>query len=327
LRALSFIGLGATLIGIELVYQRVLSKPDFYDREPEGENVKKIDNMAKAIWSVVAVYILLNLIIFGLNPYARVWHYQNHGPLPVPISEPEDEDLSLDQLVLILDEIDLDYGSREPNQLEKANMERLSVMSMVFQPATIALKMKAFVGYMGPPTEQQQAFTLSVKERYNHLARLAIDKGYNDNGFLYQIEPSLSKRDGVAFADIYRYGPASAGEVDGASLQQTLGNEDCISGAIKKRHASDSSDSSLRSIVGDTKASIKFVNDSGMAVEIYWKNYQGDEILYQTLQSGASYMQQTFVTHPWIVRDQCGGEVLLTIIAAAGARVASVKAP
>ena len=32
LRALSFIGLGATLIGIGLVYQRVLSKPDFYDR-------------------------------------------------------------------------------------------------------------------------------------------------------------------------------------------------------------------------------------------------------------------------------------------------------
>ena len=37
LRALSFIGLGATLIGIGLVYQRVLSKPDFYDEEPDGD--------------------------------------------------------------------------------------------------------------------------------------------------------------------------------------------------------------------------------------------------------------------------------------------------
>jgi uncharacterized membrane protein len=37
LRALSFIGLGATLIGIGLVYQRVLSNPDFYDRELEDE--------------------------------------------------------------------------------------------------------------------------------------------------------------------------------------------------------------------------------------------------------------------------------------------------
>ena len=37
LRALSFIGLGATLIGIGLVYQRVLNKPGFYDDKADGK--------------------------------------------------------------------------------------------------------------------------------------------------------------------------------------------------------------------------------------------------------------------------------------------------
>jgi uncharacterized membrane protein len=37
LRALSFIGLGATLIGIGLVYQRVLSQPDFADEVDEAD--------------------------------------------------------------------------------------------------------------------------------------------------------------------------------------------------------------------------------------------------------------------------------------------------
>ncbi len=38
LRAVSFIGLGATLIGIGLVYQRVLSRPDYTDPQSENSN-------------------------------------------------------------------------------------------------------------------------------------------------------------------------------------------------------------------------------------------------------------------------------------------------
>ena len=323
------IGLGTILIGIALIglfCQRVLSKPDFYDREPEEETVKKINNKGKAIWSVVAVYILLNLILFSLNPGQTVWRYYDHDPLPVPISEPEDEDLSLDQLVLILDEIDLAYGAREPNKLEKEKMERLRVIGYVFFPAAIARHMKTFVGYIGSSTDQQTAFALSVQERYDHLARLAIDKGYNDNGFLYP--PLISKRNGVAFSDIYKY--------EGSILKKRLASDSPLRSIVGDTKASinhdsdssDSPDSPLRSIVSNTKASIKFVNDSGMVVEIYWKSCQGDEILYHTLQSGASYMQETFVTHPWIVRDQSSGEVLLTMTPAnAGAHVVSVKTP
>ncbi len=48
LRALSFIGLGATLIGIGFVYQRILSKPDFAHENPDDveiEEPKKIDGL------------------------------------------------------------------------------------------------------------------------------------------------------------------------------------------------------------------------------------------------------------------------------------------
>ncbi|MCP4181787.1 MAG: DUF2339 domain-containing protein [Hyphomicrobiales bacterium] len=43
LRALSFIGLGATLIAIGIVYQRVLSKPDFSEEEPVSDENSQTD--------------------------------------------------------------------------------------------------------------------------------------------------------------------------------------------------------------------------------------------------------------------------------------------
>jgi len=71
---------------------------------------------------------------------------------------------------------------------------------------------------------------------------------------------------------------------------------------------------SLRSIEGSTSTSVKFVNNSNEVVNIYWKDYQGNEKFYNKLAPGQSYDQQTFVTHPWIVRDQSNKKILLTIV-------------
>lgn len=63
---------------------------------------------------------------------------------------------------------------------------------------------------------------------------------------------------------------------------------------------------SLKSIVGETPASIQFVNNSANQVLVYWLNYQGLRELYKSLAAGSSYVQATFLTHPWVVTDPSG---------------------
>jgi hypothetical protein len=62
--------------------------------------------------------------------------------------------------------------------------------------------MKEFIGYLGPANARQQAFTLSVKRRYNHLANLGAAKGMKQEGYLFQEEPSLSKENAASFESL-----------------------------------------------------------------------------------------------------------------------------
>jgi hypothetical protein len=57
----------------------------------------------------------------------------------------------------------------------------------------------------------------------------------------------------------------------------------------------------LRSLQGAVSTEIRFVNRTAHAVLVYWLNYQGKRVLYQTLSPGQSYVQQTYLTHPWVV--------------------------
>ena len=49
--------------------------------------------------------------------------------------------------------------------------------------------------------------------------------------------------------------------------------------------------------------SIEFVNQTSGGIKVAWINYQGERVEYATLDRGSSYVQPTFVTHPWIVID------------------------
>ncbi|HEV8132309.1 MAG TPA: hypothetical protein VGQ81_13750, partial [Acidobacteriota bacterium] len=74
-------------------------------------------------------------------------------------------------------------------------------------------------------------------------------------------------------------------------------------------------ESSLRSLEGATTSSIEFVNFSSQAIQIYWLDYNGRRQFYNTLQPRESYVQATFLTHPWLVTDlnrQCLGIYLPT---------------
>ncbi len=64
------------------------------------------------------------------------------------------------------------------------------------------------------------------------------------------------------------------------------------------------------SFVGDP-ALIEFVNLEPFAVDIYWINYSGDRVFYNTIGVGGSYYQGTFITHPWIAAQVGSGDTLV----------------
>jgi hypothetical protein len=63
---------------------------------------------------------------------------------------------------------------------------------------------------------------------------------------------------------------------------------------------------SLKSIVGDTQTSIRFVNLSSGVRNIIWLDYNGQRVFYNSLQPGQSYIQETFLTHPWLITTAQG---------------------
>src|SRR3989441_2568217 len=62
----------------------------------------------------------------------------------------------------------------------------------------------------------------------------------------------------------------------------------------------------FHSINGDVSTFIRFVNQTAGPVTVYWLNYEGQRVFYNTLAAGESYVQQTFITHPWIATDASG---------------------
>lgn len=52
---------------------------------------------------------------------------------------------------------------------------------------------------------------------------------------------------------------------------------------------------------GDPLVNITFVNGTCAPVNVYWLNYQGEMELYNTLKGGESYVQRSYIGHPWVV--------------------------
>jgi len=62
-------------------------------------------------------------------------------------------------------------------------------------------------------------------------------------------------------------------------------------------------EASLHSINGSQTAAITFVNASSITQNVYWRDYSGTRVLYNTLSPGQSFVQPTFLTHPWVITD------------------------
>jgi hypothetical protein len=81
-----------------------------------------------------------------------------------------------------------------------------------------------------------------------------------------------------------------------------------------------------RSLNGDVAITVRFRNRTGQAVRVYWLDYQGNRVLYKTLQPGEGYDQPTYLTHPWVFTD-LQGAAFQSYLPRRGARVIDIERP
>jgi hypothetical protein len=63
---------------------------------------------------------------------------------------------------------------------------------------------------------------------------------------------------------------------------------------------------SLKSLAGDHSITLTFRNLSKQAINAYWLDYTGKRVFYQRIDGGGSYVQQTYISHPWVFIDGKG---------------------
>jgi hypothetical protein len=62
-------------------------------------------------------------------------------------------------------------------------------------------------------------------------------------------------------------------------------------------------ESALHSLSDLDPATISFSNSTESARNVYWLNYAGKRVFYQTLAPGGSCRIGTYLTHPWVITD------------------------
>ncbi len=54
---------------------------------------------------------------------------------------------------------------------------------------------------------------------------------------------------------------------------------------------------------GKVTTEITFINQRSVPVKTYWLDYSGKRKFYAQIQPGDKVVQQTYVTHPWVITD------------------------
>lgn len=83
-------------------------------------------------------------------------------------------------------------------------------------------------------------------------------------------------------------------------------------------------EANARSLESAQSTHVEFRNPTRSPVRVYWLDFQGKRVLYNTLSAGQSYTQQTYVTHPWVVADMAG-RCLGLFMPAAARRTVTVR--
>ena len=73
-------------------------------------------------------------------------------------------------------------------------------------------------------------------------------------------------------------------------------------------------ESTFRSTDGTTTASLKVINNTDQTVQTFWLDYAGKRVFYKQVAPHASYIQPTWLTHPWIVASLTGTCYRLVVV-------------
>jgi len=59
----------------------------------------------------------------------------------------------------------------------------------------------------------------------------------------------------------------------------------------------------MHSLNSNQTAAVEFINQTSFTVDVFWKDFAGTSVFYNTLTAGQSYEQSTFITHPWVIKN------------------------
>ena len=85
----------------------------------------------------------------------------------------------------------------------------------------------------------------------------------------------------------------------------------CFGSALANVEELTSDDHVVKSIVNEISTDVKFVNKSSHNAKVFWLDYDGNPVKYLNLAPEESYVQQTYVTHPWIAKDATTDALML----------------
>jgi hypothetical protein len=70
----------------------------------------------------------------------------------------------------------------------------------------------------------------------------------------------------------------------------------------EKKHPAE--EKGIKSADTEVETMITFTNKSGKTVKVYWLDYDGGRVHYQTLEDKESHDQHTYLGHPWLITDE-----------------------
>lgn len=69
-----------------------------------------------------------------------------------------------------------------------------------------------------------------------------------------------------------------------------------------------------KSLKGDVKTTLRIKNQSKSVIKHIWLDYDGKEKPYGPIKPGGEVVQETYVTHPWVFKDETGNVRLVLVI-------------
>lgn len=69
----------------------------------------------------------------------------------------------------------------------------------------------------------------------------------------------------------------------------------------------------IRSLEGTVSTTIRFKNTRSTPVKLFWLDYEGKRKPYETIMPGCSAVQNTYVTHPFLLTDESGRGLVIFV--------------